>query len=240
MKVDFIKCKEAEYICKAATASLMGNMVKVRKMALTALVFHRLHARAAHDVSERKRAEVRAMKRTARKAKADGVTCIFTKPRIKLLQSEADEARKELAQIGERLFQALDLWQTAGAAFEDLCNFCNRDPVQVRKELLESESTDESFSKLATVHNLDYKNPRDTGWLEDSVDAPLTHALKEYLFYTMLHTEEGRKASHEAMEKFFPEIMENAYTEVTGKDGIRHLYDKDGVEIAVLDEDNDL
>lgn len=70
----------------------------------------------------------------------------------------------------------LDLWQQAGATFEDLCNICNRDPAQVRKELLESESIDDSFAGLVMVHNLDYKDPRNSGWLEDYIDAPLTHA----------------------------------------------------------------
>lgn len=129
----------------------------------------------------------------------------------------------------------LDLWQLAGATFEDLCNLCNRDPAQVRKELLESESTSDSFSGLAMVHNLDYKDPRETGWLEDSVDAPLTHALKAYMQDIMLHTEEGQKAAHAAMEAVFPEIMENAMTVVTGEDGVRRLIDRDGVEVATLD-----
>ena len=151
----------------------------------------------------------------------------------------ANAAQKELAQVGEEIHQMLELWQVAGATFEDLCNLCNRDPAQVRKMLQASESAEDSFSKLAMVHNLDYKNPKDTGWLEDSVDAPLTHALKAYMLDTMLHTEAGRKAAHEAMKAIFPEIMENAMTVVTDEDGIRHLIDKDGADIGVLDGEGD-
>lgn len=38
------------------------------------------------------------------------------------------------------------------------------------------------------------------------------------------------------MEAVFPEIMENALTIVTDADGVQRLIDKDGVEIATLDE----
>ena len=68
------------------------------------------------------------------------------------------------------------------------------------------------------------------------MDAPFTHALKAYLLDRMLHTEKGRAAAREAMEAVFPEIMENALTIVTDADGVQRLIDKDGVEIATIDE----
>lgn len=55
----------------------------------------------------------------------------------------------------------------------------------------------------------------------------------------MLHTEAGRKASDEAMRAVFPEIMDHALTEYTDSDGVRHLIDKDGVEVATLNGEED-
>ena len=103
--------------------------------------------------------------------------------------------------------------------------------------MIGDEHMNESFATLATAFNLDYKDPRNTGWLEDYIDAPLTHALKAYMQDLMLHTEAGKKAAHEAMNAVFPEIMENAMRMVTDEDGVRHLIDKDGEIVATLDDD---
>ena len=69
------------------------------------------------------------------------------------------------------------------------------------------------------------------------MDAPLTHAVKEYYLDLMLHTKEGREAAHSALEASFPEIMENALRLVTDADGVKHLVDKDGVEVGTLEEE---
>ncbi len=232
-----IDCKETEYLSRYYLAAHTGKQEKARKLALATLVMLRQQSRIAHMKAESLWSEARGLKRSMKKMSEAALKFPLGEMRVKKLESDADAAQKELAHVGEEIHQMLELWQLAGATFEDLCNLCNRDPAQVRKELLESESTSDSFSGLAMVHNLDYKNPRETGWLEDSVDAPLTHALKAYMLDTMLHTEAGRKAAHEAMEAIFPEIMENAMTVVTDEDGTRHLIDKDGVDIGPLENE---
>lgn len=235
-----IDCKETEYFSRFHLAFHLGNREKARKMALATLVMYRQQVRIAHAKSESLWGEIRGLRRSVKKMDTAGMKFPFGEMRIRKLEGEQAAAEKELAHIGEEIHYMLELWQLTGATFEDLCNLCNRDPAQVREELLESEDTADSFSKLAMVHNLDYKNPRDSGWLEDSVDAPLTHALKAYMLDTMLHTEAGRKASHEAMEAIFPEIMENAMTVVTDEDGVRRLIDRDGVEVATLDGEEEV
>lgn len=230
-----ISGKVTEYVNHYCIADRLGNRERARKWALASLVMLRRESRAAHQKSESLWSEIRATKRDMKKLAQENVTFPLGGQRIKMLEEKQSAAEKLLAHAGEEMCLMLDLWQQSGATFEDLCNLCNRDPARVRKELLESESTDDSFSRLAMVHNLDYKDPRDTGWLEDSIDAPLTHALKAYLTDTMLHTENGRKAAHEAMNAVFPEIMENAMRMVTDEDGTRHLIDKDGEIVATLD-----
>lgn len=226
-----IACKEAEYLSRYYLAAHTGKQEKARKLALATLVILRRQSRLAHMEAESLRSEVRGLKRYLKKMAEDGLKFPLGEIRVKKLESSANAAQKELARVGREIHQMLELWQLAGAAFEDLCNLCNRDPDQVRKELLESESIADSFAGLAMVHNLDYKNPRDTGWLEDSVDAPLTHALKAYMQDIMLHTEAGRKAAHEAMNAVFPEVMDHMVYPVTGEDGVERYFDKDGNEL---------
>lgn len=207
-KHNLLLCKCLEYEGRMGTAFLCGDMAKTRQYARTALNVCRMLAReviAARDVL---RENISGLRRALEKMKVDGITSPLGEARIQQLQSEKAGYGKYLVSIGKSIYEILNLWQQAGATFDDLCNLCNRDPAQVRKELLESENTTDSFSKLAMVHNLDYKNPRDTGWLEDTVDAPLTHALKAYMLDTMLHTEAGQKAAHEALKKAFPVLFE--------------------------------
>lgn len=239
MNESIISAKTTEYVNRYVIAEMLGNRTKMRKYALAALVMLRQESRAAHTKAESLWSELRATKRDMKKLAQKGVTFPLGEQRIKKLEEGASTAQKLLAHVGEEMSLILDLWQQSGATFEDLCNLCNRDPAQVRKKLLESESIDDSFVGLAMVHNLDYKDPRDTGWLEDSVDAPLTHALKAYMQDLILHTEAGKKAAHEAMNAVFPEIVENALRMVTDADGVRHMIDKDGEIVATLDGEED-
>ena len=232
-----VSAKTTEFVNRYTIAEMLGNREKMRKYALAALVMLRQESRAAHAKAESLWSEFRATKRDMKKLEQKGVAFPLGEQRIKKLDADASAAQKLLVRVGSEIAVMLELWQQAGATFGDLCNLCNRDPAQVQKELLESESIDDSFAGLAMVHNLDYKAPRNTGWLEDSVDAPLTHALKAYMQDLMLHTEAGKKAAHEAMNAVFPEIMENAMTMMTDADGVRHLIDKDGEIVVTLDDD---
>ncbi len=54
----------------------------------------------------------------------------------------------------------------------------------------------------------------------------------------MLHTKEGRQAARAAMTQVFPELRDHAMRLVTDADGTQHVYDKDGVELGTV-EDND-
>lgn len=235
-----VSAKTTEYVNRYTIAEMLGNREKMRKYALMALVMLRQESRAAHAKAESLWSELRATKRDMKKMAQKGVTFPLGEQRIKKLDEDASTAQKLLAHVGEEMSLMLDLWQQTGATFGDLCNLCNRDPVQVRKELGPKEldaRPDAPFSLLAMVHNLDYKDPKNTGWLEDYIDAPLTHALKAHMMDLMLHTEAGKKAAHEAMNAVFPEIVENALRVVTDEDGVRHLIDKNGEIVTTLDDD---
>ena len=187
---------------------------------------------------------LKAAKRAVKKAEEAGITFSLAEARITQLETDYQKAHQEQIALGWIVMEALDQWQEAGATVRDLCNLCNRDYDQVFTTLEElmtkynlGDWRDDRFSALVCTHNLDYKNPRDTGWIDERVDAPLTHTAKEYMLDIMLHTAEGRQAAHEAMETVFPEVMENALTLVTDADGVERLIDKDGVEVGIVGEE---
>lgn len=189
MKPEILGCKEVEHSVRLAAAVYMGDDTKIRKRALGYLVILRRLARAAHEQYQRKFWKAVDLERAATRAENSGVTCAFTKPRLEQLWADAEEAREEFVRLGEQISATLDVWQCAGATFENLCNLCNRNPEQLRAELKGTDLA-KPFSMLAAVEHLDYKDPRGPGWISERIDAPFTHALREYLVWNMLHSDE--------------------------------------------------
>lgn len=231
MDQKMISYKAAEYLGRAGSAEWLGKREKAKKSVLTLLILYRLQSRAASRELADKYEAFRALERSVRKAKDLGITFPMGEQRISELREEYRAADDRLAEIGESISLMLDTWQSMGATLEDLCNLCNRNPAQVQAEIKPSEKL---FSEMVFVHNLDYKNPRDKGWIEAEVDAPLTHTVKAYWIYLMQNTQTGRNAAREAMKAVFPEVMENALTLVTDADGVQHLIDKDGVDLGTV------
>ncbi|MFR1802413.1 MAG: hypothetical protein ACLSWS_10255 [Faecalispora jeddahensis] len=232
MKEEVVIYKASEYVGKVGVSVHLGRREKARQQVKTLLVLYRLQSRYTSQRITNARGSLRSVVRGQKKLKSAGITIPLVDDRKKKLQKDLQAAESELALIGEQIFETLDLWESLGATMEDLCNLCNCDLTQVLAKL---DTPKMPFSQITCVYNLDYKNPHDKGWLEDEVDAPFTHALKTYLRQNA-YLEKGRAAAREAMEAVFPEIMENALTIVTDADGVQRLVDKDGVEIATLDE----
>ena len=233
MNKEAIDFKVYEYLGRAGIASVQGNRGELRRDMLSLLVLYRLRSRDASQELAEKWAAIRALERSMKKAESAGISFPLGTQRLSKLREDYRVAESRFAEIGQCIAIALDLWQSAGATLDDLCNLCNCDPVQVKENL---HPTEKLFSEMVFVHNLDYKDPRNVGWIEDEVDAPLTHAVKAHWIDLVRHTESGRKAAHEAFKAVFPEIAENALTVVTDADGIQHLIDKDGVDVGTVDE----
>ena len=231
MNTDIVDSKSFEYIGRVGAANALGDLQKAKKDTTTVLGLCRLNSRLASQSLAEKAAAARALHRSIKKAETAGIAFPFGRKRLTELKGECEAAEEKLAHVGELISLVLDIWQDAGATLEDLCNLCNRDSAQVRGKV---DSAVERFSEMVYIYNLDYKDPRNTGWIEDEVDAPLTHAVKAYWLDIMLHTEKGQKATREAMNAVFPEIFENALTVVTDADGNRRLIDKDGVDVGTL------
>ncbi len=198
------------------------------------LLLSRLRARGGVADYVRDTDELRSLKRGLKKVEQDGIIFPMGEKRVKTLEEKVKLQREWLVGYGESIVVILDYWQSIGATLADLCNLCNRDYAQVLEQI-KPERVDREFSSLIFVYNLDYKDPRNRGWIDFDVDAPFTHAVKEFFLDRMINTPEGQAASHQAMEACFPGIMEGALMEVTDADGVRRLIDKDGVEVATLD-----
>lgn len=234
MNKDIISFKETEYIGRAGVAYHRGDLERAKKDTRTMLVLYRLRAREAVTDLVLDTDALRSLKRALKKAEQAGIMFPMGEKRVKTLEEKVKLQRQRLVGYGESIVVTLDYWQSIGATLADLCNLCNRDYAQVLEQI-KPERADREFSSLIFVYNLDYKDPRNRGWIDFDVDAPFTHAVKEFFLDRMINTPEGREASHRAMEECFPGIMEGALMEVTDADGVRRLIDKDGVEVATLD-----
>lgn len=203
---------------------------------LTLLTACKMCARAVTEIKNRLWTEYLRLNHQNEKVQRSGVTFLPAVVKLEELKAREKEARDAMAEMGAELLKLLDIWQAAGAAYEELLTFCNANYQGMKKQLGKFYEDAPTFSDLVFVHNLDYKNPRDTGFVENSVDAPLTHCVKEYFIKKILHDPAGKAAAHEAMLHFFPEVMEHAITVCMDEDGVQRLYDKDGECLGEVSE----
>lgn len=175
----------------------------------------------------------RAKRKLAKVLNAQKIIFPPLEAQIKQLNQDLLQKRRHLANWGENLINDLDLWQSCGATLKDLCNLCNRRYEDVLREI-SPEQINYSFSDLIFIYNLDYNHKG--SWLEYENDAPLTHAIKEYMLDVMLHTHQGRQAAHNALEACFPDIMEGAIHQSTDYDGNPVWRDKSGEIVADIEE----
>ena len=236
MDKTILECKVYEFLSRLSIALKKGDVEAERKYLRQIVITERLQARnAVQDLVTAIRGLGEA-ERSMEKAKAAGILFPLGEKQIELLKEQVSEARKTLVGYGNSLCIFLDIWQGRGASLQDLCNLCNRDYAQVIQEI-GPDRLGESFSGLMFVYHLDYKDPRNRGWIDFDVDAPLTHAAKEYWLDLMTSTPEARKASHEAFVKCFPEIWDKRVYTYTDPDGIQRVVDKDGVEVGTIGEE---
>ena len=204
------------------------------------LVAYRMYARACTEMHNDCWGECRRLKHKAAQAEHDGITFLPAKARLEGLHRASKQYYVWMANAGEGLMILLNWWQDAGATYDDLLRFCGADYPGMRAMLRDFyNGRDEivSFSDLVFVNNLDYKNPRETGWIEDEVDAPLTHCIKAAWSRRILTNPAASAVASAAAEAVFPEIWENALTMHTNEDGEREMYDKDGVLVVNLDKE---
>ena len=235
MDDEILNFKISEYTGRVMIALKLGSREKARKAAGTLLVLYRLQSRAATNRLQDVAAEVCSAERAMKQAEQSGIAFPLGEQRIEQLRQDLRVARDGLVETGRGICLALDLWQSLGATLQDLCNLCNRDYEQVKDKINRLKDLDRPFFGLIFIHNLDYKDPRDRGWIDYDIDAPFTHAIKEYHLDLMLNTPEGQEASREAFAHCFPEVWEKRLYSYTDADGITRMVDKDGLEVGIVE-----
>lgn len=228
-----IECKLYQYLERMSLANKAGDKARAKKAAGMSVVLARMQAREAVAALVAAEAEETAVGRAIAKAKENGITFPIGGQRLKQLADVSAQKRKDLAAVGDTLCMALDVWQASDATLHDLANLCNRRYEDVVQEI-EPERLNMEFSGLVFAYNLDYKDVGNRGWIDFDVDAPLTHAVKEFWLDLMLQAKEGWEAYHRALVEWFPATPENALRLVTDADGVRRLIDKDGVEVGTV------
>lgn len=156
-----------------------------------------------------------------------GITMPMLERQIAKQSESCRVCRRFLSACGRLLSELLALWEASGATRKDLLHLCNvRGLRDWEKQSMQKEAN-LSFAELIFVYNLDYQNKKDDS-IHPEEDAPFTHAMKEYMLDTMLHTDIGREASRRALEDVFPEVWEKALTVHENEFGEKGLYDHEG------------
>ena len=172
-------------------------------------------------VRENERQFRHMMKKTPKPELPENVEVTILNP----YESYVKHLNLQIAKLGGMLFTALDMWQMYGATLEELKTICNGSGQYWYRAIVDSEK-DEPFSKIVGAGYIDYK---DTGeWIETTPNAPFTICMREFLLDQMLHTERGRKASHEVFNAVFPELAEKAVYRCVDGEGNTIFVDKNG------------
>ena len=148
MNKEAIDFKVYEYLGRAGIASVQGNRGELRRDMLSLLVLYRLRSRDASQELAEKWAAIRALDRSMKKAESAGISFPLGTQRLSKLREDYRVAESRFAEIGQCIAIALDLWQSAGATLDDLCNLCNCDPVQVKENL---HPTEKLFSEMVLI-----------------------------------------------------------------------------------------
>lgn len=171
----------------------------------SALVILRMKSRCVIERLIEACNEIRRLEREERKLKNSGIIALPLVVALESARTKRQVAQVDLSLCGSQIVDFLDRWQEKGATLLDLCFLCGHEHRRTLKEI-EAKDRNERFSRLIFVCNLDFRN--DTAdFLDYGTDAPLTHAVKDYMLDLMTNTERGQAAAHEALTVCFPGLF---------------------------------
>ncbi len=192
------------------------------------LVIFRMKSRCVIDRLIEAINEVRQFERKERQLKNSGVIALPLVIALERAKTKREVARVDLSLCGSQIIEFLDRWEEKGATLLDLCHLCGHEHRRTLREIEEANSKGVcSFSKLMFICNLDFRNDRADS-LDYETDAPLTHAVKDYMLDVMLNTEAGQTAAHQAFEACFPELWDQRLYSAKDSEGNNVLVNKDG------------
>lgn len=235
--------KKYDELCRRHNLRVEQNIRPSKQEVQNLLTVSRMLARAMTEMRNNLWSEYRRMNHQNEKMKRRGISFPLAEKRLEQIKGRLQAARNAMSEVGENLMLLLDKWQITRATYDDLLNFCNANYPGMRKRLEDFYSRNpdskQDFSGLVFVHNLDYKDPHDKGWIENEIDAPLTHCMKELWSHKLMTDPKVSEGAHHALMKAFPDLMNNIRTLRTDEDGVQRLYDKDGECVGEVGEQNE-
>lgn len=192
------------------------------------LVIFRMKSRCVIDRIIEANRELRRLDRYEHQLKGGGVIALPLTIARENAKNKRESAQADLVLWGAQIMAFLDRWEEKGATLLDLCHLCGHEHRRTLREIEEANSKGVcSFSKLMFICNLDFRNDRADS-LDYETDAPLTHAVKDYMLDVMLNTEAGQTAAHQAFEACFPELWDQRLYSTRDSEGNNVLVNKDG------------
>jgi Zn ribbon nucleic-acid-binding protein len=194
------------YLLKCAEKLELVQTLTARDCKKT-LVILRMKSRCVIDRLIQIDDENRQLDRQEHLLKSSGVTALPVAYAKESARKRQASVQDELVSCGAQIMDFLDLWEEKGATRLDLCHLCGHEHRRTLREIATTDNTGKyPFSRLVFVCNLDYRNDR-ADFIDYETDAPLTHAVKEYILDIMIHTDAGQVAAQEAFEAVFPVEM---------------------------------
>lgn len=172
------------------------------------LIVFRALTRCLLSMLYESREKTRALCRSIRIMESQSTSFPLVNSSLKSERARQGSLMFPVATLAQGIMGALDIWQSTGATLKDLCNLCSRDYSQVINEIRE-EDRDRPFSEVVLMYDIDCKDDKHV-ILEDSVDAPFTNILREYIRYEIISNPEARQAAREAINACVPELFDTA------------------------------
>jgi hypothetical protein len=209
---------------------------KVKSFILTQIIATKMYAQRVIDIYNNARSDLWKLERQDRKYKDQGVTLTLLAKDIERQHNYVDNCHNQILNLGHILASNLDFWQNAGATYDDLFNLCCCSQKTINR--IDKEDFKQPFSKLVWIYNLDF-DKHTIDWLDMEYPAPITHAIKEYMFDQMMKAikdPEIKKQMNDKLFELFPAIKDSALTMIKDEEGNTVMVNKDDEVVGIVEE----
>lgn len=208
----------------ALRAAVADGKLHTKEEYLRLLILQRFLIRSIlrriNDAEEEARYYTRQRKLLANQ----GIVFLLVDVKIQEAKENVTSLRNALISFGGEVCVLLDCWQAAGATLRELCSLCSASYDRLQRVLLSPEDQDSAFGNLMLVYSIDYPG-FDCTWADLRVDAPFTHATREYMFDKLVHAKKGKLPSSQSIQDALDDLIKRIEMDAEGHDC---LFDKNG------------
>lgn len=139
------------------------------------------------------------------------------------MDGACSDIEKQLFALGHLLFESLPAYEDSGASDHDFAQLINcniKKMEQLRADFDERGRQDYSFFVDAVfICHAEQPIEREKESFVIFPDLPFFHAMTHYFMESMESNPKMKKAAHDALDKFFPELRANQYIATEGENG---------------------